>query len=65
VKHRYEPCNQGVHSFSWRQGIEPCRYCGAWYAEPKNVDLSRWPFFVTLIVVAAVFAFAGLAGTCQ
>ncbi len=22
-------CIDGDHSFSWRQGIEPCRYCGA------------------------------------
>jgi hypothetical protein len=26
-------CQRGDHSFSWRQGIEPCRYCGA---PPEN-----------------------------
>lgn len=22
-------CEEGTHSFSWRMGIEPCRYCDA------------------------------------
>lgn len=32
VRPRLSCCIDGDHSFSWRQGLEPCRYCG----EPKK-----------------------------